>query len=418
MEDMPANTRLRLVAAGFIGNVLEWYDFAVYGFFAATIGALFFPAQDSFTSLIAAFGAFAIGFLMRPLGAVLFGHIGDRFGRRRLMILSSLSMALSTFLIGALPTYAAIGPAAAVLIIAMRMIQGLSVGGEYLGSGVFLAETAPREWRGFYSGFATAGLFTGLLLGSGTAALMALLLTNEQIAAWGWRLPFLAGILLGIVALVLRIGISEPPLPKKRLRAPIVDAVKAHGRNIALAAAVIMGMGASWYVIAVYLPTWMVQHLGLARSLSLEITAANIAIAAVAGLGAAALSDRIGRKPILVTAMAGLAVLIYPMFWLISQGDPKIIAAAQCVLIVLNASLAFVLPATLSEMFPWQVRATGVNLSLNLSLAVFGGTGPMIAAWLVSRTGDLAALAVYLTVLAVLSTVASLYLTERRGVAL
>ncbi|MCP4318657.1 MAG: MHS family MFS transporter [Hyphomicrobiales bacterium] len=152
--------------------------------------------------------------------------------------------------------------------------------------------------------------------------------------------------------------------------------------------------------------------------LTLEINAANMAIAIIAGLAAAALSDRIGRKQILMTTMAALAVLVYPMFWLISQGDPKVVAAAQCVLFILTATFAFVLPATLSEMFPWQVRATGVNLSLNLSFAVFGGTGPMIAAWLFAHTGNLVALAVYLSVLAVLSTTACLFLKDRRGVEL
>ncbi|MEX3011201.1 MFS transporter [Hoeflea sp. TYP-13] len=418
MSDDSRNTRLRVVAAGFIGNVLEWYDFAVYGFFAATVGALFFPSEDHTASLIAAFGAFALGFVMRPLGAILFGHIGDRFGRRRLMICSSLAMALSTFAIGILPTYAAIGPAAAVLIIVLRMIQGLSVGGEYLGSGVFLAETAPPRRRGFISSFATAGLFAGLLLGSSVGALVSHVLTADQVAAWGWRLPFLAGLLLGGVVLVLRFGVAEAPLPEKRLRAPLIEAVTRHGRDITLAAATIMAMGASWYVAVIYLPTWMVRHLGFTRAYTLEINAANMAIAAIAGLALAALSDRIGRKPVLLTSMAGLAVFTYPMLWLISQGDPKVVAAAQCVLVIFSGSCAFVLPATFAEMFPWAVRTTSTNLSLNLTFAIFGGTAPVVATWLVARTGDLAALAIYLSVLGILSTIACLFLKERRGIEL
>lgn len=405
----------RRLAAGFLGNVLEWYDFAVYGFFATTIGTLFFPADDHVSSLIAAFGAFAIGFLMRPLGAVLFGHIGDRFGRKTLLVLSSLSMALATCSVGLLPTHADIGAAAAFLMVALRMVQGLSVGGEYVGSGVFLAETAPRRNRGLLAGFCTAGLFAGVLLGSAVGAVTNYLLTAEQLLAWGWRLPFLFGLALGGVAFVFRLSVEAGPLPSKGLRAPFVEAVTRHAGAMLHAAAMITVITAGWYVLVIYLPTWMVNHLGMGRTDVLKINAGGMAVAIIAGFVAAAASDRIGRKPVLLTVALSLTALTYPLFLLIGQGDPMVIAIAQGILVALTGCYAFVLPATLAEMFPWRIRTTAANFSLNLSMAVFGGTAPMIGAWLTARTGGLSALALYLSALGICSVVACLFLTERRG---
>lgn len=404
------------IAAGFIGNVLEWYDFALYGFFAVTIGKLFFPSDDPATSLIAAFGAFAGGFVMRPLGAILFGHVGDRYGRRAMLIASSVTMALSTFAVGLLPTHAEIGAAAAVLLVALRLVQGLSVGGEYVGSGVFLAETAPVRHRGLIAGFATAGLFCGTLLGSAAGATINGWLTEDQIATWGWRLPFFAGLLLGLVAIVLRLVVSEPPLPAGRSRAPLAEAVLRHAGGMIHAVAMVVTITAGWYALVIYLPTWMVAHLELAHAQVLEINAANMAVTILAGLCAAAASDRIGRKPVLVAISLCLAALTWPLFMLISRGDVQLAVASQGILMALTGCIAFVLPATLAEMFPWRVRATAANLSLNLGFAVFGGTAPMVAAWLVARTGGLSALALYLTALALCSVVACLVLTDRRGV--
>ena len=404
------------IAAGFIGNVLEWYDFALYGFFAVTIGKLFFPSDDPTTSLIAAFGAFAGGFAMRPLGAIFFGHIGDRYGRRAMLIVSSLTMALSTFAVGLLPTHAEIGVAAALLLVALRLIQGFSVGGEYVGSGVFLAETAPERHRGLIAGFAATGLFCGTLLGSAAGASIDGWLTEDQIASWGWRLPFLAGLLLGLVALVLRLVVSEPPLPTAPSRAPLAEAVTRHAGGMLYAVAVVMTITAGWYVLVIYLPTWMVEHMNVDHALVLEINAANIAVTILVGLCAAVVSDRIGRKPVLVAISLCLAALTWPLFTLIGRGDADLAMAAQGILMALTGCIAFVLPVTLAEMFPWRVRATAANLSFNVGFAVFGGTAPMVAAWLVARTGGLSALALYLTALALCSVVACLVLTDRRGV--
>ncbi len=406
----------RLIAAGFIGNVLEWYDFAVYGFFAGTIGLLFFPSGDPTSSLIAAFGAFAAGFFMRPLGSIFFGHLGDRLGRRQLLVVSASTMGLATFAVGLLPTNADIGAAAAVLMVVLRMAQGLSVGGEYIGSGVYLTESAPRHRRGFFASFSTAGAMAGILLGSAVGALVTTLLTPDQIIAWGWRVPFWAGLLFAIVALVVRFSVPDSPKPPDRATLPFVEAIRDHRKTIAHAAALVVVIASNYYVIVVFVPDWLARHTGMDRSAALEINTVNIVIAIAAGLVSAAVSDRIGRRRVLMAAALGTAILTYPMFWLMSGGDPMTVAMAQCVLGVLNAIYAFLLPSTLAEMFPWRVRTTSANLSLNVTLAVFGGTAPMVATWLVAETGDLTAVAVYLSLLAVLSGIACFFLTDRHNV--
>ena len=266
ISDRPADTHggnLRLLAAGFIGNVLEWYDFAVYGFFAGTIGTVFFPSDDPASSLIAAFGAFAAGFLMRPLGSIVLGHVGDRLGRKKLLVLSILAMALPTFAIGLLPTHADIGATAAVLMVVLRMVQGVSVGGEYVGSGVFLAERAPPHRRGLFAALSSAGLVGGMLLGSAIGALITNLLTADQITAWGWRLPFLSGLVLGGVALALRLTIPDECLPENRSKAPLIEAVTQHGKGIFLGAAVVMVVAATFYITWIYVPTWFVRDMNV-----------------------------------------------------------------------------------------------------------------------------------------------------------
>jgi MHS family proline/betaine transporter-like MFS transporter len=226
----PAHLPVRLIAAGTAGNVLEWYDFAVYGYFAAPIGRHFFPSEDATTSLIAAFGVFAAGFLMRPLGGVVFGHIGDHVGRKAALTISVLAMAIPTFLIGILPGYAVLGPTAAVLLVILRMVQGLSVGGEYTTSIVFLVEGAGRNHRGFAGSWSGFGAVGGILLGSAVGALVTLTLPPGEVGSWGWRLPFLAGLFVGLAGLYVRRHIPELPHPKTDSCAgsPVWQALRSH----------------------------------------------------------------------------------------------------------------------------------------------------------------------------------------------
>ena len=414
----PEPRSFRVIAAGYIGNVLEWYDFAVYGFFAATIGNLFFPSEDAAASLIAAFGAFAAGFLARPVGSILFGHIGDRLGRRRMLIVSSLAMALATFAVGLLPTHAAIGPAAAVLMVALRLVQGLSVGGEYVGSAMFLAERAPRGLRGLFASISMSGVMSGLLLGSAVGALVTALLTEAEITAWGWRLPFLAGLALGAVALGLRWLVREPPLPAERARVPLFEAVAQHGRAMLHVVTLYALTAGVWYITLIYMPVWLVRHRGFEHGTVLDLSSVYLALSVVLGLGAAYAGDRFGRRRIVLTIVGAVTVLTYPLFWVIGHGGPDAIAVALGVMVLLPACSAFVLPGVLAEMFPWRVRATAANLSLNVAFALVGGTGPMIAALLVDDAGGLSGVAIYLTALGIVSCVACTLIKDRRAMEL
>jgi MHS family proline/betaine transporter-like MFS transporter len=229
-----AATRRKVIAAGITGNVLEWYDFAVYGFYAPIIAKLFFPSDDPTVSLIASFGAFAAGFLMRPVGGFVFGHIGDRIGRKRALVLSVMLMAVPTGIIGLLPDHASIGVAAAVLMVAMRILQGLSVGGEYTGSIVYLAEHAPTGRRGFFTSWTLFGAVGGILLGSGVSALIANVLTDAQVESWGWRAAFLVGILVGVVGLIVRCHLPEMEAAPEadRPKSPVIEAFTTQWREM------------------------------------------------------------------------------------------------------------------------------------------------------------------------------------------
>src|SRR3954454_24670193 len=249
-------TRRRVIAAGIAGNVMEWYDFSVYGFFARTIGSLYFPTDDPKTSLLAAFAVFAVGFLMRPLGAVLFGYIGDRVGRGPPLLWSVLSMAAPSFVIGLLPTYAEIGIAASLLMLLCRIVQGLAVGGEYTGSAVFLAETAHPDKRGAASAWAPFGAVAGILLGSAVGALILNVLPLEQVVAWGWAIPFMMGVAAGLVGFLPR---RRMPFDEPAARAgfPLFDAMRAQPVEIVQVVGLSMVNAIGFYLIFVYSITWL-----------------------------------------------------------------------------------------------------------------------------------------------------------------
>jgi MHS family proline/betaine transporter-like MFS transporter len=415
------------LAAGALGNALEWYDFAAYGFLAAIFARNFFPDSDPFVGLISAFGIFAASFLMRPIGGVVFGHIGDRLGRRQALFVSAFMMTGSTVAIGLLPTYASIGALAPVLLLLLRLLQGLSIGGEYTTSAIFLAESAAPRRRGLVASFAGCGATGGTLLGSMVGAVTAMAMSTDDLVAWGWRIPFLLGILLGGFTLYLRGSAAEhevagavPARPVKRSagKLPLVEAFRTDGADMLRAAALNLTLGGGFYLLFVYLTTYMQQVDGLTARLSLQINTISMIVVLVLAPVFAALSDRVGRKPVVCAGLIGLVLFSWPLFRLLDSGDAELVFLGQLGFAVLIACYAGPIPCVLAEMFRPATRCTAFSLSYNLAIGLAGGTAPMVAVYLVNREQYDMGPAVYLTAIAAISLIAAVTMKERRGVAL
>jgi MHS family proline/betaine transporter-like MFS transporter len=378
----------RVIAAGTIGNVLEWYDFAIYGYFAAPIGRQFFPQEDAVAQLLSAFGVFAIGYLMRPLGGVLVGHIGDTVGRRAALTFSVSAMAVPTFLIGLLPSYQAIGVLAPIGLILLRVVQGLSVGGEYTGSLVFLVEHAPEGRRGLLGALGASGATVGILLGSAVGAAFAASMSAAALDAWGWRIPFLLGLVVGIAGYILRRYVLETAAVEKRARPPIIETLHDHWRAVAGFAGLSVYSAVSFYIGFVYLVSWLQTADGIPPSRSLEINSLSMVILLPVVIAAGWLSDWIGRKPLMVLASIGGLVGAVPIFWLLNHPSVLLAQIGQLGLVLLMGTYYGPLPAILVEAAPPAVRCTAVALGYNLCYALFGGLSPLVATWLVQREGN------------------------------
>ena len=396
----------RIVVAGLAGNVMEWYDFGTYGFFAATIGTLFFPAHDPMVSLIASFAVFAIGFLGRPLGALIFGHIGDRSGRKRALMASVLMMAVPTMLIGLLPVYAQIGLFAPLLLVLLRLCQGLAVGGEFTTSMVLLVEGAQRTRRGLVGSFAPFGAVGGMLLGSAVGAALTYYLPAASIASWGWRAAFLFGLVIGAVVLYVRrrlppdaaiVGIAEAR------HSPVVTAFKTQWRTILKIVGIILTLGIGFYLNFVYLSTWLVQYAHISHAEALALNCVGLALQLPLLPLAGALADRIGAKAVLLLSAVGFAALSWPLYVLISHGSIAAIVGGQAVFALLQAGISAAVPAFMVESLPKHVRCTALSFGQNFAMAVFGGTVPMVAVALVGATHDRLAPALYLAAAGVVS---------------
>ncbi|MEQ9664408.1 MAG: MFS transporter [Phycisphaerales bacterium] len=404
----PARSTGRTVVAGIAGNVLEWYDFAVYGFFAPIIASQFFPSDDPTVSLIATFGAFAAGFFMRPVGAAVFGHVGDRFGRRAALMLSVMLMAVPTFLIGLLPGYATLGVAASILMVLLRMAQGMAVGGEFTSSIVYLAEQSPGHNRGFLASWSLFGAVGGTLAGSLMGALLSAVLDQQALADWGWRLAFIAGLAVSITALLLRRGMEEDAPGRRDGASPIITAFRRHGGVMARVVALNVANAAAFYLIFVYSVTWLIDRVAEPRSTALEINVASMVVLLVLIPLCAHISDRVGRRAMLIVGYALLAIGAWPLLWLMHLGDPTLSLIGECGLAVVIAIYIAGIPAAMTEMFPPEVRVSAVSLAYNVTLAVFGGTAPMVAVWLIERTGDDLSFAWYLSGAALVSLAAAI----------
>ncbi|MGP5047427.1 MFS transporter [Glutamicibacter ardleyensis] len=404
--------RRKVVAASFIGNFVEWFDYAAYGYLAVTIAAVFFPESAPQTALLLTFGLFAISFLVRPLGGFVWGHIGDRIGRREALSWSILLMSGATFAIALLPGYLTIGIAAPLLLLALRLVQGFSASGEYAGASAFLVEYAPANRRGLYAAVVPASTAAGLLLGSLMAALLTGLLDPEQMQSWGWRIPFLLAAPMGLIGRYIRTKLEDSPVflelaeDESASKTPVSSLFRNHWKQLLLAAGAVLLNAVGFYVILSYMPTYLSQELGLASSLAYLAT--TVALATYIGFIfiTGMLSDRFGRRRVLMTASVLFILFTVPAFMLLETGNFAMILVVQ---VLLGAMLTLndgTLPSFLAEMFPTRVRYSGFAVSFNLSNALFGGTAPFVATLLIATSGSVLAPGWYLMGAAIVSLVA------------
>jgi MHS family proline/betaine transporter-like MFS transporter len=413
-----ANTQkfnTKSLIAGFSGNILEWYDFTVYGFFATVIGSQFFPHQDKVTQLIATFGIFAAGYLMRPLGGVIFGNIGDRNGRKTALKASVILMAIPTTLIAFLPTYDSIGWYAALMLVVLRLLQGLSVGGEFTGSISFLVEEAPDGKRGFFGSWSTFGVFGGILLGSAIASMVTSLLTKAHLHDWGWRLPFLLGAVIGVVGLFLRKDIDEdkPESALEKGKIPLAEFWQNYKMKAFKIIIISWAFGVSVYLLFIYLPAYLhtFHNVPLNEALSAHTLSIAVMMLLIPLFGL--LNDKVGRKTVLFASLIGFVVFTYPLFSVMFRNTYQAIAISMVAFAVLEAMFQSVIPALMTEMFPKRIRYTGLSVSYNLSMAIFGGTTPMISTWLVKVSGGNVWMpAWYLIVVCIIAIVVTMFIPE------
>ncbi|MCQ9164448.1 MFS transporter [Arthrobacter sp. STN4] len=415
---LDAGTRRRVITASFIGNFVEWFDYAVYGYLAATIAHAFFPTADKQTGLLLTFGVFAISFFVRPLGGFIWGQIGDKVGRKNALSLSILIMSGATFAIALIPGYNTVGLAAPILLLVVRVVQGFSAAGEYAGASAFLVEYAPPNRRGIYAAVVPASTAAGLLLGSLIAALLSITLTTGQMNDWGWRLPFLLAAPMGLIGRYIRTKLEDTPAFRamaekdNAVKAPVAALFKNHWQGLLLAVGAVLLNAVGFYVILSYMPTYLSEELGFGAAESFLAT--TIALLTYIGFifltGLA--SDRFGRKRVLITASVLFILLTVPAFMLLDTRNFLVILLVQILLggmLTLNDGT---LPSFLAELFPTRVRYSGFAVSFNLSNALFGGTAPFVATLLIATSGSKLAPGWYLVAAALISLVAVLCAKE------
>lgn len=407
-----AATVKRAAAASFIGNFIEWFDYASYGYLALVIGKVFFPESDNSAQQLSTFGLFAMSFLLRPVGAVVWGAWGDRFGRRWALSWSILIMSGSTFLIAFLPGYAVLGLGAAGLLLVLRMVQGFSASGEYAGAGTFLAEYAPPGKRGLYTCLVPASTATGLLAGSTLVTLLHTLLDDATMSSWGWRVPFLLAGPLGLIGRYIRVHLEDSPAFQKmqaqleeksgpKQNTPLVDLIRHHGRTVAIAFGVSCLNAVGFYLLLTYMPTYLQEEVHLGEGTSNLLTSIMLVayIAAIFFMGH--FSDTVGRRKMLIGACVAFIVLSVPLFWLMDSGSIAVVLTCQIVFAIILTANDGTLATFLAESFPTEVRYSGFALSFNTANALLGGTAPFVATWLITITGSALAPAIYLSVVAV-----------------
>ncbi len=381
--------RAQIAAAS--GNVLEWYDFTVYGFLAPTLGSAFFPSDDHVASLLSAFAVLAVGYAARPIGSVIFGHIGDRIGRKPALISSVILMGVGSLFIGLLPTHAQIGVTASVLLVLVRVVQGISVAGEYMASGVLMVESADEKSRAFTGSWITFAMMWGCVLGSGVPAIINSFLTGEQMNEWGWRIPFFVGAAVALFSAVLRMHLSESAVMKgltDRVGSPIKSALTNYWHVILQIIVLLIPTAILYFIIFVYAASYLTDQMHFSTFQALDISTINLIVIAFLALVVGYYAGRFGYRAMFMFGAIGTLLFAWPLWLLMHRQDLYFVFLGQMGFAAFNAIGWALSIAALSEIAPAQVRCSVVALGYNACMAAFGGTTPMVATYLVNRTGD------------------------------
>lgn len=425
----PPRSLARIVAASLIGTTIEWYDFFLYGTAAALVfNKLFFPTADPLTGTLIAFLTYAIGFLARPLGGVVFGHFGDKIGRKKLLVLSLLMMGGATFAMGLLPTHASIGVGAPVLLTALRLIQGFALGGEWGGAVLIVSEHGGDEHRGFWASWPQSGAPGGNLLATGVLALLGAVQSDAAFLSWGWRVPFLLSGVLVIVGLWIRLSVSESPVflaaqakaeaeaaRGVKERAPVVQVFRKDWRQVLTAIGTRFGENISYYVLTSFLLVYVTAHLGLSKNTALNAVLIGSAVHFVTIPAWGALSDRIGRRPVTLIGAAGMVVWAFGFFALVDTESFAVITAAVTTGLLLHGAMYGPQAAFISEMFDTKVRYSGASMGSQLASIIAGALAPVIAVELLKDYGSSVPVSLYLSAAAVVTTLTVAFAKETRG---
>jgi MHS family shikimate/dehydroshikimate transporter-like MFS transporter len=411
----------RVVSASLIGSIIEWYDYIVYGTMAALVfNKLFFPGVDPGMGTILAFATFAVGFLARPLGGAVFGHFGDKLGRKSMLIITLVMMGVATFLFGVLPTYAAVGVWAPIMLVALRFIQGLAVGGEWGGATLMTMEYAPPGRRGFFSSLPQIGVPAGLLLSTAAIACVSAFTSDEEFLAWGWRLPFLVSIVLVGVGLFIRFKIVETPefarvkASGNEVKMPLVDVIRSHPRELLIAAGTRVANNGLFYIMSVFIISYGTSQLGLTQDVIFRGVIIGSAIGLVTIPAFGALSDRVGRRPVILGGALFMVLFAFPLFWLLGSGSEVLVVIAVILGINVGHDSQYATQAAfICELFPAQLRYSGISLAYQVPSVVVGGLAPMAATGLVLWAGgSYWAVSLYMIGLALITIVSVLLAKE------
>ncbi|MEU7481230.1 MFS transporter [Lentzea sp. NPDC042327] len=421
----------KVVGASLIGTTVEWYDFFLYGSAAALVfNKLFFPTADPLTGTLLAFTTYAIGFLARPLGGLVFGHYGDRLGRKKLLVLSLLLMGGATMLMGVLPTYASVGVLAPLLLTFLRLVQGFALGGEWGGAVLIVSEHGDPQRRGFWASWPQAGVPCGNLLATAVLAVLAAVQSDADFLAWGWRIPFLLSGVLVVIGLWIRLTVSESPIflaaqekaaqetkakgPAEE-KAPALELLKHNWREVLIAMGARFAENVSYYVITAFILVYVVTGLGLSKSVGLNAVLVASAVHLVTIPVWGHLSDRFGRKPVYLVGTVGMAGWIFAFFALLDTRDPVLITLATTVGLVLHGAMYGPQAAFFSELFGTRVRYSGASVGYQLASIAAGALAPLIATALLQAYGSSFPIAVYVVLTCVITVVAIVFAKETRG---